>query len=169
MDKWEVKHEESETGEEVFVETHVGQVAIEETEEQRYLGFVLSSSGNNMVNINHMKKKAKGIIRRIFTILGNLNLQKYYVECAILFLKVMLRSSILYACETYYNLKENEIRALEMIEEGFLRELFKTGRGCPVSQLYAEVGLIPARYEIIKIRLLYLQEILTQKEDSMIF
>ena len=78
--------------------------------------------------------------------------------------------SILYAaCETYYNLKENEIRALEMIEEGFLRELFKTGRGCPVSQLYAEVGLIPARYEIIKIRLLYLQEILTQKEDSMIF
>ena len=169
VDKWEVRHEESESGEEIFVETHVGQVAIEETEEQRYLGFVLSNSGNNMININHMKKKAKGIIRRIFIKLGNLNLQKYYVECAIIFLKVMLRSSILYACETYYNLKENEIRALEMIEEGFLRELFKTGRCCPISQLYAEVGLIPARYEIIKIRLLYLKEILIQKEDSMIF
>jgi hypothetical protein len=56
-----------------------------------------------------------------------------------------------------------------LIEEGFLRELFNTGKGCPLSQLYAEVGLNPARYEIIRIRLLYLQEILIQKEDSMIF
>ena len=169
VDKWQVKYEESDTGEEVLEETYVGQTPIEETEEQRYLGFVLSSKGNNMVNINHMKKKSKGIIRRIFSKLENLKLQKYYVECAIIFLKVMLRSSILYACETYYNLKENEIRSLEMIEEGFLRELFKTGKGCPLSQLYAEVGLIPARFEIIRIRLLYLKEIIIQEEDSMIF
>ena len=81
----------------------------------------------------------------------------------------MLRSSILYACETYYNLKETEIRQLEMIEEGFLRELMKTGKGCPISQLYTEVSLIPARFEIIKLRLLFLQYILTQKEDSTIF
>ena len=169
VDKWQVKYEESDTGEEVLEETYVGQTPIEETEEQRYLGFVLSSKGNNMVNINHMKKKSKGIIRRIFSKLENLKLQKYYVECGIIFLKVMLRSSILYACETYYNLKENEIRSLEMIEEGFLRELFKTGKGCPLSQLYAEVGLIPARFEIIRIRLLYLKEIIIQEEDSMIF
>ena len=107
VDKWEVKYEESDTGEEVLKETYVGQVPIEETDEQRYLGFVLSSKGNNMVNINSMKKKSKGIIRRIFSKLENLKLQKYYVECAIIFLKVMLRSSILFACETYYNLKEN--------------------------------------------------------------
>ena len=169
VDKWEVIYEESDTGEEVLVETYVGQVPIEEVEEQRYLGFVLSSQGNNMVNINSMKMKSKGIIRRIFSKLEHLKLQKYYAECAIIFLKVMLRSSILYGCETYYNLKENEIRSLEMIEEGFLRELVKTGKGCPLSQLYAEFGLIPARYEIIRIRLLYLKEILIQNEDSMIF
>ena len=63
VDKWEVTYEESDTGEEVLVETYVGQVPIEEVEEQRYLGFVLSSQGNNMVNINSMKKKSKGIIR----------------------------------------------------------------------------------------------------------
>ena len=166
VDKWEVKYEVSETGEDVLVETHVGQVFIEETEEQRYLGFILSSKGDNMVNINHMKKKSKGIIRRMFSKLVKLNLRKYFIECAIIFLKVMLRSSILYACECYYNLKENEIRQLEMIEEGFLREVIKTGKSCPISQLYAEFGLTPARYEIIRIRLLYLQNILTQKEDD---
>ena len=57
VDKWEVIYEESDTGEEVLVETYVGQVPIEEVEEQRYLGFVLSSQGNNMVNINSMRIK----------------------------------------------------------------------------------------------------------------
>ena len=44
-------------------------------------------------------------------------MRKYYFECGMLFMNVMLRSSILYASETYYNLKENEIRQLERVEE----------------------------------------------------
>ena len=169
FDEWKVSHKDTENGEDVLIEEFDGQVKIEKTEEQRYLGFVLSSKGNNMVNIEDMKKKSKGIIRKIFNKLDSLNLRKYYFECALLFLKVMLRSSILYACETYYNLKETEIRQLEMIEEGFLRELIRTGKGCPISQLYTEVSLIPARLEIIKLRLLFLQYILNQKENSTIF
>ena len=84
-------------------------------------------------------------------------------------MNTMLRSSILYACETYYNLKENEIRQLERIEEGFMRELLKTSRGCPIVQLYQELGQIPARFEIYKIRLLYLKYILNQDPESMLF
>ena len=112
-----------------------------------------------MVNINHIKKKAKGTIRRIFNRLNSLNLQKYYFECAIVFMNTMLRCSILFACETYYNLKESELRQLERIEERFLRELLKTSTGCPITQLYLEVGQYPARYEIFKIRILYLKYI----------
>ena len=118
--------------------------------------------GNNMVNINHIKKKAKGTIRRIFNRLNSLNLQKYYFECAIVFMNTMLRGSILFACETYYNLKQSELRQLERIEDGFLRELFKTSTGCPIIQLYLEVGQYPARYEIFKILILYLKYILNQ-------
>ena len=81
----------------------------------------------------------------------------------------MLRSSILYASETYYDLKESEIRQLERIEESFLRELLKTGKGCPITQLYSEVGLYPARFEIFKLRLLFLKYILNQNEESMIY
>ena len=170
VDKWNVTYnDDPETGENELVETYEGQTPIQRTEEQKYLGFVLSSKGDNMVNINHMKKKSKGIIRRISNRLNSLNLQKYYFECALVFLKTMLRSSILYACETYYDLKEKEIRQLERIEEGFLRELLKTSKGCPIIQLYLEVGLIPARYEIIKIRLLFLKDILNQNQDSRIY
>ena len=80
----------------------------------------------------------------------------------------MLRSSNLYAGETYYNLKEVELRHLERIEENFLRKLFKTSKGCPISQLYLESGHTPARFEISKMRLLFLKCILHEKPDSMI-
>ena len=69
----------------------------------------------------------------------------------------------------YYDLKESEIRQLERIEEDFLRELFKTSKGCPLTQLYLEGGIIPAKFEIIRIRLLFLKTILNQKQDSMLF
>ena len=121
-----------------------------------------------MANIDAMKSKSVWIIRNIFTKLNGLNLKKYYFECAIVFLNVMLCSSILYACETYYNLKETEIRQLERIEETFLRKMFKTSKGCPISQLYLESGHIPARFEIQKIRLLFLQYILQETSESRI-
>ena len=43
-----------------MVETYEGEVAIEMTEEQKYLGFVISSLGNNMVNIEQIKKEIQG-------------------------------------------------------------------------------------------------------------
>jgi hypothetical protein len=60
----------------------------------------------------------------------------------------VLRPSILYACEMYYNLKEFEIRHIEKIEEGYLWKVMNTPRGCPISQLYLELGHQPARFEI---------------------
>ena len=161
-----VHKDESDAGEDTILDIYEGQVPIAKTDEQKYLGTVLSTKGNNMVNINHVKKKSKGTIRRIFDKLNSLKLGKYYFESALV---AMLRSSILYACETYYNLKEGEIRQLERIEEQFLRELLKTSQGCPIVQLYLELGQIPARYEIIKIRLLFLKYILDQNPSSMIF
>ena len=49
--------------------------------------------------------------------LNSMNLKNYYFECSVIILNVMLRSSILYASEMYYDLRENEIRQLERIEE----------------------------------------------------
>ena len=81
----------------------------------------------------------------------------------------MLRSSILYASETYYNLKETELRAIERIEENYLRQLLKTTRGCPISQLYLELGHQPARFEIFRRRLLFLKNILHENPNSRIY
>ena len=121
-----------------------------------------------MINITNLKNKSLGITRKIFTKLESLKLRKYYFECALIFLNVILRSSILYASETYYGLTEAQVRQIERIEENYLRKLFKTSRGCPISQLYLESGHIPARFQIYKNRLLFLKYILQQDSQSLI-
>jgi hypothetical protein len=64
---------------------------IEQTDKQMYLGFVISSTGDNMKNIEHIQKKSIGIIRKIFNRLNTLNLQQYYFECSMILLNVILR------------------------------------------------------------------------------
>jgi hypothetical protein len=75
-------------------------------------------------------------------------LGKYYFESSLILMDSMLRGSILYASEVYYELKESEIRQLERIEESYMRQVLKTSRGCPITQMYLELGQIPARFQI---------------------
>ena len=169
VDTWKVEHKESQALHETeLVETFSGLASIEACSEQKYLGFVISNTGNNMVNIRALKNKSIGIIKQITLKLDSLNLRKYFFECSKIFLNAFLRSSILYASETYYNLKESELRQIERIEESYLRKILKTSRGCPISQLYLEFGQVPARFEIIKLRLFFLKYILEQDTDSLI-
>ena len=162
-------NEEHRDNDENINEIYDGVVVMDNTEQQKYLGFILSNKGDNMKNISEMRKRSVWIINNIFNKIKSLNLRKYYFECSILFLNIILRSSILYAAETYYNMKENEIRALERIEEHFIRKLLNTTKACPISQLYLEVGQQPARFEIIRKRLLFFKDILNEEPKSLIF
>ena len=63
-------------------------------------------------------------------------------------IECMIAPSILYACEAYYNLKETEIRQIERIEENFLRKVLNTTRGCPIVQMYLEMGHTPVMVKI---------------------
>ena len=91
------------------------------------------------------------------------------VKSSIIFPRVILRSTIIYGSETFYYLKENELRALERIEEVFIRKLLKTSSGCPISQIDLKTGHVPARFEIYKWRCLFLKHILTENSKSMIY
>ena len=125
---------------------------MEKIDEYKYLGFIISSKGDNMININAMKKKSIGIIKTILYKLDSMNLKQYYFEVAMVYLNSIPRGSILYASETYYNLTESQLRNIERIEEGFLRKILKTPRGCPISQLYLETGQWPARFQVMILR-----------------
>ena len=163
IDHWSIKHDDKGHLREQFE----GKKEIENVSEQKYLGFIISEDGSNQKNIEAKRKRAFGIIKVIqFLVQG---LGKYTIECGMIYLNSLLRSSILFASETMYDIKENDFRQLERIEEDMLRKLFKTGRGCPIFQLYLESGHLPARFYIKRTKLVFYHYILNQKEDSMIF
>ena len=57
VDKWELKYEDDQnTGKEKLVETFYGLIPIGKTNEQKYLGFVISAVGDNMANIRAVKR-----------------------------------------------------------------------------------------------------------------
>ena len=169
VDNWKTEHITDEiTGEPKLIESFDGKIQIEQVLQQKYLGFVIANQNNNMANIEEVKRKSIGITKKIFDKLNGLKLKEYYFECGLIFLNVILRGSILYAAETYYNLKEKELRILERIEENFMRKLLQTKASCPVVQLYLELSQIPARFAIMKSRLLFLKSILNEKEGSRI-
>ena len=142
---------------------------MEETNQYKYLGFIISNRGDNMANIEEKRKISIGKTKTILSKLNQLNLQKYHFEAGKIFLLTMLRPSILFGCEAYYNLTEQEIRKLEEIEENYLVKLFVTLRSCARVQLYREAGIFPLRFQIMKSRLLYLKYILEQTEESKLF
>ena len=81
VDSWTVSYKDNlKTGDYELVEKYEGPVNIEQTDKQKYLGFIISNIGDNMVNITSLKQKSIGIIKQIFKRLESLNLRRYYFE-----------------------------------------------------------------------------------------
>ena len=135
--------------------------------EQKYLGLIILKDGSNMKNIEAKRNRAIGIKKQIQFLLQGLG--KYTFEGGMIYLNSLLRSSILFAAKAMYNIKKNELRQIERIEEELLRKFFKTGKGCPLYQLYFEIGHIPARFAIARMKIVFLRYILTQEENSLMY
>ena len=68
-----------------------------------------------------------------------------------------------------FNMSEKDLRAIETIEESVLKSVFKTKKRCSRHLLYLESGMIPARYQIHRQMINYLQYILLQPSDSLLY
>jgi hypothetical protein len=72
VDSWKIEYDSSDD----IIESYNGQLTIEKTHEQKYLGFVLSNTGDDMANIRQIEKKSIGIVRKIIKRLNALKLKK---------------------------------------------------------------------------------------------
>ena len=170
VDQWKKEYRKNNEAEgyETF-EYYDGQTDMKQTDQYKYLGFVISSKGDNMTNIKNIISKSISATRKIQSKLKSLNLGQYFFECSMILMNVILRGTILYGTELFYNLKENELRKIERIEEQFMRKILRTTKGCPITSLYLTLGQIPARFAILKMRLLFFKYILIQPEESNIY
>ena len=140
---------------------------MEEVNTIMYLGVSISFDGKNTSNIIHKRNRSFGTQKQIENMVRDL--EKYTLECGLIYLNSLLRNSILYGAEAMLNIKENDFRQLEQIEEEQLRLLFKTDRSCPIHLMYLETGHTPARFQIKRMQINMFQYILKQKENSTLY
>ena len=161
-------NEKLKTGEWTTNDVWTGEHIMEEETDERYLGDVISTNGQNLKNIKARIAKGKGIMNKIFTMLDGFHFGKQYFEVGVLLRNSLLVSSMLFNSEAWYNLTETELNLLETIDLQFLRQLLKAPKGTPKEMFFLELGCMPYREIIRERRLGFLHYILNEDKDSMV-
>ena len=80
----------------------------------------------------------------------------------------MLINGILHNSEVWSDLKINEIKMLEEVDEFLLRSIFKAHSKTSLEFLYLETGTKPIRFIIASRRLNYLHNIIMKPQNELI-
>ena len=163
VDTWKVTYDKKEN----MIEELTEKTIMEDVNEILYLGVIISCDGKNTKNINYKRNKSIGTHKQITNMVKGCG--KYTIECGFIYPNSILRGSILYGAESMLNIKEDDYRKIEQIEEQQMRLLFSTERNCSIHLLYLESGQIPARYQIKRMILNYYHYILQQPEKSLLY
>ena len=114
IDKWKVKRV-SEL--EPFIPTNSdiydGDYELNETEDERYLGDILSRDGKNEKNIKARVDEAYGIINKIKSILDESYFGPFQFQIALMLRNAMFMNSILLSSEAWYRLTKRDIEKFE--------------------------------------------------------
>jgi hypothetical protein len=89
----------------------------------------------------------------------------YFFQVAVMFRNSMFINAILCNSEVWYNLSGANISQLEQVDETLLRRIFETGIHTPKVMLYLELGIYPIRFVIQNRRVMYLHNILSNKQS----
>ena len=146
-----------------------GNEVMEEKEEEKYLGDVISRDGKNIKNVKARVAKGTGIVNRIMTILEGIPFGKFYFEVAVILRNSLLVSSMLCNSESWYNVTKPELDLLETVDVHLLRRILKAPKSTPKEMLYLELGCVPLRELIRKRRISFCQYILKQSPSSMLY
>ena len=75
----------------------------------------MSNNASNVPNILDKKGKVTGIQRNIMNIIKGLG--SYTFECLLIYIKSMVCGTTLNSSETYYNMKEKDLRLIEHMKK----------------------------------------------------
>ena len=137
IDGWKVKQaNEIETKECNLIEEYDGLHIMEEVEQEKYLGDIISSDGKNSKNVTSRRKRGVGIVTQIMAMLEELCLGKYNFEVALILRNSLLISSLLTNAEAWYNVSDSDITELEKVDESLFRRVLETPSSTPKEMLY---------------------------------
>ena len=137
--------------------------------EQTYLGDLISADGTHTKKVQQRSNKGLGVINQIMGILESTFSGKYYFEIALVLRESLFLSSILLNSEAWVNYSEKDVRILEQCDEILLTKILDCDSKSSNALKYLELGVVPIRFQIMRRKLGFLQYILKQEKDSMIF
>ena len=94
---------------------------------------------------------------------------KYYFEIAMVLRQSLFLSSLLLNSEAWVNYSEKDVRILEQCDEILLTKILDCDGNTSNALKYLDLGILPVRHEIMIRKLSFLQYILKQEENSMIY
>ena len=170
VDGWNVTTvKEVETGNLKQEENYIGLQGMVEVGAEKYLGDILSSDGKNEKNVTARKNRGTGIVTQIMEKLSDICFGKHFFKVAIILRSSHLVSSLLTNSEAWYNVTQADIDLLEGVDEMLLRRVLECPMSTPKEMLYLELGVLPLRYIIKMRRLNFLQYILKEDNNSLIY
>ena len=169
IDNWEVKPVDSIATSVMEMEDVLcGTSRVESSEDEKYLGDIISHSGSNTKNIIARKAKGIGAVNKVMDYLEGTVFGPYYFEVAFTLRSSLVLSSILTNSEAWYGLSLAEIEQLEQVDEMLIRRILEVGQSCPKEMLYLETGCTPIRYIIMLRKIMFLHYILNEEQESLI-
>ena len=164
VDSWKIK----DTGE-IQIDIFEGEVEIEISDEEQYLGDFIASDGTNDKNIETRRLKGYITVDRIVNIMDDVPFGSHHFEVSILLRNSLLLGSMLFNSEAWYGIVKKHIDKLENVETSLFKKVLETPVSTPTVGLYLELGCTPIRFLIKQRRLFFLHYILSQDTNSLIF
>ena len=132
----------------------------------KYVGDIYNNKGTNADLIVDRVKNGTGKMRSILALCEESGLGRYTVCTLILLYKTAFIMSLIFNCQGWSHLTQDNILSLEKIQLKFL----KLALWLPLSTsnvfIFLEYGILPLGHEIHRRRLIYLHHILTLGDDD---
>ena len=169
VDNWKEVDSNFENGKEVIEDVYVGNINMEDSDEEKYLGDIISKDGRNLKNIKARVNKGKGIVKRIMDILEGIPFGKLYFQIAIILRNSLLVSCVLCNSEAWVNITKAELSLIESVDLMLLRNILGAPKTVAKEILYLELGVLPLREIIRQRRLNFVHYILAQGPETIMF
>ena len=125
----------------------------------RYLGDIFSSKGDNMAMIEKRMKRSVGSTIELISLCKEVQFGDSQINNMLLLYQSIFWPRLIYNCEAWSNISENDYKQLQNAQLAFLRRVMEVPRSTPVAATFLELGILPIRYETGKRQLLFLKRV----------
>ena len=139
-----------------------------ETNEQRYLGDIVSSSGSNNPNIKDRCNTGHSAIAQIKSLMNDICVGKFRIQIGLILRNSIFLSKMLLNSEVWCSLTKYQIEELEKVDRILIRHILNAHSKTSIEWLYAETGILNIKCLIQIGRLMYLWHILSRDKTELL-